>query len=764
MPSTIYNVKARISKHSPTKHNRLTTETNEMTTVQEIRSANDLIHTVKTYLPEDRVISIEKSLNFAINAHNGQQRESGDPFVVHPIATAFRLADMRLDTTTIQAALLHDVIEDCGITVSILEKEFSTEVAKLVDGVTKLKRLDMISENSAMLKQASSPEATKAASLRKMLVAMAEDVRVVLIKLSDRMHNMETLEHLPVPKQKRISRETLDIYSPLAHRLGMFDIKWRLEDQAFRYLMPRQYKSMSKLVNRKRAEREIYTEAAVKGIKGPLDKAKIECRVDGRVKHLYSTYNKLQRYERMGRKFDEIYDLIAVRVITKNLNDCYAALGVVHSKWRPVPGQFDDYIASPKENMYQSIHTSVRGPGNYPIEVQIRTEKMHKIAEEGVASHWIYKEGGVGDPESDNFENKMSWLRQLLEWQRELSGDDEYLSTVRTDILQDQVFVYTPKGDVKDLPAGATPIDFAYRIHTDLGHNTVGAIVNGKLTALNAPLSNGDVVEIRSARISRGPSLDWLNPDLGYIVTGSAITKVKQWFRKQERETNVRRGRNLLKKELGRLGIPYDEKQIVKSLDYENFDELAEALGTGQISVARLAETLSPTLDEIFTPTATKGVPPADQTKGLVVMGEPGLLTRIAKCCSPVYGDEIMGYLTRARGVTVHRQSCAILRDTNDAERHTPVGWGHYDTTYASRLQIKAFDRVGLIRDITNVVSSENVNIHSLSSSEDEKTNACTVSLTVYTTGVEQLSRLFSRLETIPGVENVFRVNEASNV
>jgi guanosine-3',5'-bis(diphosphate) 3'-pyrophosphohydrolase len=735
-----------------------------MTTTPQIGSGKDLMHAVNKYLPPDRASAVEHSLKYAIKAHDGQVRDSGEPFIVHPIATAVRLADMRLDATTIQAALLHDVIEDCGISFQQLEIAFSTEIAKLVDGVTKLKRLDLISETSAMMKQIATPEATRSASLRKMLVAMAEDVRVVLIKLSDRLHNMQTLEYLPVPKQQRISRETLDIYSPLAHRLGMYDIKWQLEDQAFRYLMPRKYKSISRLVSRKRAEREIYTEAAVKAIKGPLDKAEITCRVDGRVKHLYSTYNKLQRYERMGRKFDEIYDLIAIRVVTGDVGSCYAALGIVHSKWRPVPGQFDDYIASPKENMYQSLHTSVRGPGNYPIEVQIRTQEMHEMAEEGVASHWMYKEGEEGEESAskiDNFETKMSWLRQLLDWQRELSGDDEYLATVKTDILQDQVFVYTPKGDVKDLPAGATPIDFAYRIHTDLGHNTVGSVVNGKLTALNTPLNNGDVVEIRKARIPRGPSLDWLNLDLGYLITGSAQTKVKQWFRKQERQSNVRRGKDLLKKELRRLGLRYNEKEIVASLDYDDLDELTEALGTGQISVGRVAETLNPAPDEVFKPELSKGKPPTDQSKGLFVMGEPGLLTRIARCCSPVHGDEISGYLTRGRGVTVHRQGCSILRDRQDTDRHLPVAWGHYETTYASRLQIKAFDRVGLIRDITHVVSSENVNIHSLTSAEDEKTNACTVSLTVYTTGVEQLSRLFSRVETIPGVDSVFRVSEA---
>lgn len=726
-------------------------------------SSKTLLKSINGYLPTERAGAVKDALDYAIKVHDGQKRDSGEPFVEHPIATALRLADMRLDTTTIQAALLHDVIEDCGINFQQIEAKFGTDVAKLVDGVTKLKRLDELPENSAMIRQVTSAEATRAASLRKMLVAMAEDVRVVLIKLSDRLHNMQTLQYLPVPKRQRISRETLDIYSPLAHRLGMSELKWQLEDESFRHLMPRQYKSTSRLVNRKRAEREIYSEAAILAIKGPLEKAGIQCSVDGRVKHLYSTYNKLQRYERMGRKFDEIYDLIAIRVITDSVTNCYGALGVVHSKWLPVPGQFDDYIARPKENMYQSLHTSVRGPGNYPIEVQIRTKEMHETAEEGVASHWIYKETEDGSPRPDNFDHKMSWLRQLLDWQRELSGDDEYLATVRTDILQDQVFVYTPRGDVKDLPAGATPIDFAYRIHTDLGHNAVGAVVNGKLAALNTPLQNGDVIEIRQARIPRGPSLDWLNPDLGYMITGSAQTKVRQWFRKQERQSNIRRGKDLLKKELRRLGLKYNEKEIIASLDYQNFDDLSEAVGIGQITVSRVAETLSPEPDQVFAPEDQQGDPPIDQTKGLVVMGEPGLLTRIAKCCSPVYGDEITGYLTRARGVTVHRHNCPVYRDTKYTDRHMAVAWGHHETTYASRLQINAFDRVGLIRDITNQVSSENVNIHSLSSDEDPKTNACTVSLTVYTTGVEQLSRLFSRVETIPGVDSVFRVTETQH-
>ena len=489
-----------------------------MTTTKVDNIYKELFQIVSKYLPNKEVASIKKALDFALNSHQNQKRMSGEPYIIHPVYTAIHLAKMKLDSETIQAALLHDVIEDCGVSHKELSQKFNKSIANLVDGVTKLKKLDMISTNSKMVKQYTKSEASRSASLRKMLVAMAEDIRVVLIKLADRLHNMETLEHLSIAKRKRISRETLDIYSPIAHRLGMNEMKWKLEDFAFRYLNPDSYKVTSKLVNRKRAEREKYTSAAIKSIEKPLNDNGIHCYIDGRVKNLYSTYNKLEKYKNLGKKFDEIYDLIALRVICKSEKDCYTALGIVHSKWRPVPGQFDDYIATPKENMYQALHTSVRGPGNYPIEVQIKTQDMHIIAEEGVASHWVYKEAKDSQINIDEFEKKMSWLRRLLDWHNEMSGDEEYLNNVKTDILKDQVFVYTPKGDVKDLPTGATPLDFAYRIHTDLGHDAVAAIINGKISPLNTPLSNGDVIEIKKSKSNRGPSLDWLN----FAVTPTA--------------------------------------------------------------------------------------------------------------------------------------------------------------------------------------------------------------------------------------------------
>ena len=477
-----------------------------------------LLSIIDSYLPLERARFVKESLEFATTAHRGQRRMSGEPFIEHPIATATLLAELKMDATTIAAALMHDVIEDCGVELGTLEREFGFDVARLVDGVTKLKRIDKI----AGIRR-TEPDEARAASTRKMLVAMAEDIRVVMIKLADRLHNMRTLSHLPQDRRERIAQETLDIYAPLAHRLGMSDIKWRLEDEAFRFLNPREYKALSRLINRKRVEREAYAEEACRAVTVRLVASGINALVLGRPKHLYSTYQKMKRYETLGRDFDEIYDLIALRVVTDTVPDCYSALGIVHSIWRPVPGQFDDYIASPKENLYQSLHTSVMGSEGSAMEVQIRTKEMHRLAEDGVAAHWVYKEGDEEPARlDDQFEQKLSWLKQLLEWQREVQGDQEYLDTVKTDILRDQVFVYTPAGEVKDLPAGATPLDFAFRIHTELGLSCVGAYVNGKSVPLNTRLSNGDTVRVRKSLTDRGPSLDWLNSDLGYLTTASA--------------------------------------------------------------------------------------------------------------------------------------------------------------------------------------------------------------------------------------------------
>lgn len=729
-------------------------------------SAAQLIARAKSYLPPDRVEFVRSALTVATAAHEGQTRSSGEPYIEHPVATALYLANINLDSITLAAALLHDVIEDTAITKAELERDFGADVARLVDGVTKLKRLDLVSKDDPARTNGARPvqataEAARTASLRKMLVAMASDIRVVLIKLADRLHNMRTLRHLSEERQQRIARETLDIYAPLAQRLGMADIKWQLEDESFKYLHPRQYKSVSRMISRKRTEREEYTKNAIEALNEALRRVGVECSVSGRPKHLYSTYQKLHRYQARGRKFDEIYDLIALRVIVDTTADCYASLGAVHQMWRPVPGEFDDYIANPKENLYQSLHTSVIGPQGYPLEVQIRTREMHRIAEDGVAAHWTYKQDDT-EGEDALFDEKLTWLKQLLEWQREMSGDDEYLDSVKTDILGDQVFIYTPAGDVIDLPSGSTPLDFAYRVHTDLGHNTVGAVVNGKLMPLNTQLHTGDTIEIRKARTPRGPSLDWLNSDLGYLATASARAKARLWFRRQELESNITRGHELLARELKRVGVEVSSAQIAEKLGFDSAGELEESLGSGQIGIGKILESVSRNFP-VETEKPVTELPASllrQERSGIVVMGTPNLLTRVARCCSPVYGDEISGYITRGRGVTVHRTNCVNMRSADDHDRLVPVAWGHADSTYPARLIVRAYDRVGLLRDITHFVSAEHVNIHSMSSHEDPVTNSCTVTLTVYTSGVDQLSRVFTRLEMIQGVHSVNRANE----
>jgi GTP pyrophosphokinase len=736
--------------------------------------AENLIKTVRSYLPDDRVAFVEMSLDFAAEAHRGQLRKSGEPYIEHPIATAEYLARLRMDATTVAAALLHDVIEDCEIPYKVLEAKFGAEVARLVDGVTRMSRIDMMArapngDGLAALGElemgaaaADEKSAERAASMRKMFVAMAHDVRVLLIKLADRLHNMLTLRALAPDRQLAIARETLDIYAPLAHRLGMGDLKWRLEDEAFKYLHPREYKQISRMLARKRAEREAYVERCTASLQEALEKAGIQGQVSGRAKHLYSIFGKMERYEQMGRKFSEIYDLIALRVIVETEAECYAALGVVHAMWRPITGQFDDYIASPKDNMYQSLHTSVVGFDGYPLEAQIRTQRMHEVAEQGVAAHVSYKEGAAP---SDRFEQRMSWLKQLLDWQRDMKGDAEYLETIKTDILGDTVFVYTPKGDVVELAKGATPLDFAYRIHTELGHNCVGAVVNGKLVSLNTALQNGDTVEIRKAKTSRGPSLDWLNPSLGYLVTSGGREKVRQWFRRQERTTSIERGQEALERSLRHLSVNVKEAELARLMGYPSPADLFEALGTGQLDTQTVIDRLSATPEPAGQVAGTTAgaptkpeLPPDGTASGIVVMGMGNVLTKIARCCLPVYGDPISGYLTRGRGVSIHRESCPNIRGEDEPERLVEVAWGHAENRLPVRIRLDAYDRVGLLRDITSVVSAERVNIHSISS-EEQPGGRCTVSLTVYTTGIDQLSRLFAKLGTVRGVSTVDRTS-----
>jgi len=712
----------------------------------------ELLSKCRTYLPPERVALVEEAYHFARRAHEGQTRLTGEPYIDHPLNTARLLADLRLDATTLAAALLHDVLEDCGVPLEEVEARFGKEVAKLVDGVTKLSRMEVISSGDGGWRRSPGEEASHAASLRKMLVAMAEDVRVVLIKLADRLHNMRTLRAHPPERRRLIAQETLDIYAPLAHRLGISEFKWRLEDLAFRYLNPQAYRAISQLVAAKRAEREEYIAQVTRILREELEKHGIKAEVTGRAKHLYSVYKKMEKYASLGKEFGQIYDLLAVRVLVEDVPSCYSALGVVHQLWRPLPGQFDDYIANPKENLYQSLHTTVMSLGNKPLEIQIRTYRMHQMAEYGVAAHWRYKEQGTPD---ERFEERMTWLRQLLEWQREVAEAEEFLEGVKLDLFQDQVFVYTPKGEIKELPAGSTPLDFAYRIHTELGHRCIGAKVNGKLVPLNTRLNNGDTVEILTAKVTRGPSLDWLNPDLGYVKTAHAREKIRQWFRRQERSANIERGREMLLKELRRLSTDLDPPEVARLMHMESVEDLYAALGSGALGIHQVTARLTAQQEgrEKRPPTIT---PPVGPASGVEVLGVGDLLTRMARCCTPVPGDEIIGFVTRTRGVTVHRRDCPNVASAGEGERLIPVNWGRVQQLHPVRLHIEAWDRVGLLRDITTLVSEERVNIASVVTQEHDDSRA-SVYLTLYTTGLGQLSRLCAKLEGVQGVISVAR-------
>ena len=707
-------------------------------------------------MPEDRIGFVSDAYDFAELSHRGQVRKSGEPYIQHPLSIALHLSDLKLDSNCIAAALLHDVIEDCDVTPEQLDARFGPEVTRLVDGVSKLTRLELMAirrSNGHNIDDS----ATQAENLRKMLVAMAQDIRVVLIKLADRLHNMSTLRALPRQRQLNIARETLDIYAPLAHRLGMADLKWKLEDLAFRVLQPDRYREISRLLTQKRAKRERYVSQVTHLLKSALDDAGIEAEVTGRPKHIYSIHRKMAKYAAQGKEFDQIHDLFALRVLVKQVADCYGALGISHALWHPIPGQFDDYIANPRENSYQSLHTSVIAQGGVPMEVQIRTFEMHQVSEFGIAAHWRYKEGAKG---TSHFEDRMTWVRQLLEWQRDVSGAEEFLESVKTDLLPNQVFVYTPKGEVKELPAGATPIDFAYRIHTDIGHQCSGAKVNGKLTSLDHPLENGDTVQILTSNKIQGPRLDWLNPDLGYVNTAGARQAIRVWFRKQERAENIQRGQDLIEKERRRLALDYTVDEIADKLSFTTREDLYAAIGSGAISIHQITTRLSGT--EKQTPDFST-VPDTETgfTGGVTVLGVGDVLTRLAKCCQPLPGNEIMGFITRAQGVSVHRKSCHNITNVKEPERLIEVGWGSTARLYPVRIEIEGKDRVGLLRDITTVVSAERVNISGVLT-ETHEDGTVTEHLSLGTNGISQLSRIFNRLEKVPGVLRVRRSDHLS--
>ncbi len=716
----------------------------------ELTAESTLLERAGKYLPPEKVALVAAAYDFAAEAHQGQLRASGEPFLEHPFQVALTLAELQLDATALMAALLHDVPEDTPFTLKQVEDKFGADVAKLVDGVTKLGKLALPEPQEGAR---SAPREQQAENLRKMLVAMAEDLRVVFIKLADRLHNMRTLDALPPEKRKSVARETLEIYAPLAHRLGIWELKWQLEDLSFRYLEPEKYRYIAQFVAGKRAEREELVAAMINRLKTEYEKAGIKAEVTGRPKHLYSIQQKIERYSAAGRQFNEIYDLLAVRVLVDSVAECYHALGIVHNLWHPIPGSFDDYIATPKPNGYQSLHTAVLYNGTTPLEIQIRTRDMHRVAEYGVAAHWRYKEG---DRKGASTEERIGWLRQLVDWHRELAGAEEFLESVKTDIFHDQVFVFTPKGEIKDLPKGATPLDFAYRVHTELGNRCVGAKINGRLVSLDYQLKNGDVVEILVTKKDKGPSRDWLSPNLGYVQTSHARTKIRQYFKKQEREENIERGREMLDKELKHLGIALSNREeLAHFFKFENVDDFLAAIGYGDLSVQTITLRLAQEREPPRIVSETSARPSGN---GVQVLGVGDLLTNVAGCCHPVPGDAIVGYVTRGHGITVHRADCYNITHEDEKERLVNVTWGRAEASYPVAIQVEAWDRVGLVRDISTIVAEEKVNITSMNVTErDDQT--VSITLTVNTTGISQLSRLMSRIEGIGGVVVVNRVD-----
>jgi GTP pyrophosphokinase len=707
----------------------------------------DLLEIIQRGMPALDTALVERAYAFAASAHADKLRKSGEPYIIHPVRVAMILAEMQLDPETIAAALLHDVIEDTPTTAETLEAEFGTRVARLVEGVTKLSRIKWASDVGDE-ERATRESERQAESLRKMFLAMVDDVRVVLIKLADRLHNMRTLEHVSRPSQVRIAQETMEIYAPLANRLGIWQIKSELEDLAFRYLDPQTYHSLERNLTRRGVDRERYLQRVVDQLRAALEKDGIDAEITGRGKHMYSIWRKMQRKD---AGFDEIYDVLGLRIKVQENKDCYGALGVVHSLWRPIPGEFDDYVATPKESMYQSIHTAVLGPEGHPLEIQIRTHEMHQIAEYGIAAHWRYKEGRRVDP---NVEAKVAWLRQLMDWRDEVVDAQEFIESLKSDVFREMIYVFTPRGDVVELPAGATPVDFAYRIHTEVGHQCVGAKVNDQLVSLDYKLTNGQVVRIMTSKTKVGPSRDWLMPSTGYVTTASAREKIRQWFRRQERDENIQQGRDIIDRELRRLGVEAKIDDIARQFtSFQRVDDFLAAVGYGGITpqqiATRLAESREP---EVLAPVPTTHKAPSVPAN-LQVMGVGDLYTRLASCCKPVYGDDITGYVTRGRGITVHRADCPNMRSVDEDGRKVPVSWGdQLVKSYPVAIRVEAWDRVGLLRDITALVADEKVNVLSvLTHVHDDRT--VTVLMTVEVSGVKQLSHLLQKLE---GVRDVF--------
>ena len=636
-----------------------------MTTLNE--SNTKLITKVKEYLSDKDVKKINEAYKFAEKCHSGQLRKTGDPYIIHPVFTAIYLSNMKMDWETISAALLHDVIEDCGVTFEEIEKLFGRDVAGLVDGVTKLPTLKISSKNTNF---STNNEISRAATIRKLLISTSEDARVILIKLADRLHNMETLHALDEESILRISQETMEIFAPLAHRLGIWDFKWKLEDESFKYLFPKSYKEIANLISSKRKEREKYATRVTRMLEEALAKSSIQCLVEGRVKHLYSIFKKIEKYSNLGKRFDEIHDLIALRIVVNTKQDCYLALGALHELWKPIPGEFDDYIANPKESMYQSIHSTVMCLDSYPVEIQIRTKEMHNTAEMGIAAHWQYKDGA---DEDGGYLNKLNWFRNLIDWQIELPEDENYIDSVKTDLSKERIYCYTPAGDIKSIPEGSTPIDFAYEVHTELGNEVNSALINGQTVPLNATISNGDLVEIIKSNSPQGPKLEWLNTDLGFVTTSKSRFKIRQWFRKEEKNLSIERGKGVVLSLVDKLKIDLPLEEIASKLKYQNLDELLLLIGSGSLNSPKLVKKLTTLIN---------------------------------------YGE---------------RKNIS--------------------------LKINSDDRVGLIRDVTEIISKEGLNIISISTNDINTGKS--ILIEVDSNGLEQQNKIYSIIETIDGVNSI---------
>jgi len=707
--------------------------------------ANELVQRFGSYQHhspelERDITTIRRAFAVAHEAHKTQKRASGEPYIDHPVAVAYLLLDLRLDVASIAAALLHDVVEDTSITKEQVELAFGREVAHLVDGVTKLSALE-----------AQTKEEAQVGTYRKMFIAMADDPRVVLVKLADRLHNMRTIGAMKLESQQRIARETLDIYAPLAHRLGIWQMKWELEDRSFALLQSDKYQEISKQLALRRDAREKIIQRVISRLTQALEKEGIKADITGRPKHIFSIYRKM---ERKGVSLDQIYDQLAVRVIVNTVGDCYQVLGIAHGMWPPVPGEFDDYIAMPKESMYKSLHTTVLIPGGQPCEIQIRTQEMHEIAEHGIAAHWRYKEGfGRSDA---SFDAKLAWLRGLIEWRRDLTDAREFVESLKTDVLDEQVYVFTPKGKIIDLPVGSTPVDFAYRIHTQVGHSCAGAKVNNRMVSLDYQLHSGEIVQVMTSKNARGPSRDWLN----FVQTSGARNHIRRYFKRLNRAENETAGRDLLEKELKRLGLSVPFEEIAQIANVKTIEDLFAQIGSGDTTARTIAQKIlsqrSKEADEALAdiPQITPQPERKTDAKGISVRGVDGVLTRLAKCCHPVVGEPIVGFVTRGKGITVHRADCQQVINERDRARLVEVTWGEASPQqgYPVHVRIEAWDRVGLWRDISGTVADAGINIQEVQQVPTRKPDRAILMTTLLIQSISQLSTILDKLNRLPDV------------